>query len=229
MADNNRIFSVQNLQIHFADHVLFDDVNLDVYDDDFIVITTGILDGATTLLKSFIGLVDEAKGNIIFEGINVLQADRLQRRYVRKKIGLVYEAAGLISIMNVYQNLSLPLSYHTDLSQREIRDRIHRVAEDLDITDLLDLEPNELNDTQTRIVNLARALVIEPNVLLIDELEGGMSSAMVKTLISVIKHYQKQYRFGVVMTSLEKKAKFATSHYTIKDHQLEVDYVREKQ
>ncbi|MFW5426551.1 MAG: ATP-binding cassette domain-containing protein [Methylophagaceae bacterium] len=228
MADNKRIFSVQNLQIHFADHVLFDDVNLEVYDDDFIVITTGILDGATTLMKSFLGLVDEAKGSILFENIDILQADRSQRRYARKKIGLVYEAEGLISIMNVYQNLSLPLSYHTEFSQREIRDRIHRVAEDLDITDLLDLEPNELNDTQTRIVNLARALVIEPKLLLIDELEGGMSSAMVKTLISVIKHYQKQYQFGVVMTSLQKKAKFATSHYTIKDHQLGVDYVREK-
>ncbi len=226
MADSALIFSVQNLQIHFDDHILFNDVSLDVYDNDFIVITTGILDGATTLLRSFIGLVDEAKGNIYFEGVNILQADRNQRRYVRKRIGMVYEAAGLISIMNVYQNLSLPLSYHTEFSQREIRDRIYRVAEDLEIIDLLALEPNELNDTQTRIVNLARALVIEPQLLLIDELEGGMSSAMIKKLINVIKHYQKQYKFGVVMTSLEKKAKFATSHYTIKEHQLEVDYAR---
>lgn len=229
MADNNRVLSIQNLHISFADHILFNDVNLDVFDDDFIVITTGVLDGATTLMRSLLGLVAEAKGSVIFEGVDILHAQsRSDRRYVRKQIGLVYEDGGLISIRNVYKNLVLPLSYHTELSAREIDNKIADIADALDITDLLYLEPNELNDTQTRVVNLARALIVEPKLLLIDELEGGMSKEMVKQLISVIKHYQQQHQFGVVMTSLEKKAKFATSHYTIRNNQLEVDYAREK-
>jgi ABC-type transporter Mla maintaining outer membrane lipid asymmetry ATPase subunit MlaF len=227
MADKACIVSIRNLQIRFAENILFEDVNLDVCEDDFIVITTGIMDGATTLMKSLLGLVDTAQGKIIFEGSDILQAeDRVERRRSRQKIGLVYEAGGLISIMDVYHNLSLPLSYHTALSDDEIREKIMQVAEDLEITDLLYLEPNELNDTQTRIVNLARALVIEPRLLLIDELEGGMTVEMMTQIITVIRRYQQHHHFGIVLTTLDHKSNFATAHYTIKNKQLEVDYVR---
>jgi ABC-type transporter Mla maintaining outer membrane lipid asymmetry ATPase subunit MlaF len=229
MADKKRILSIRDLKIKFDDHILFDGVNFDVNEDDFIVITTGILDGATTLLKSILGLVGAAEGQILFEGNDILQAnDRHQRRRSRQKIGFVYEAGGLISITNVFKNLALPLAYHTTLTNDEIERKIERVATDLEMTDLLYLEPNELNDTQTRIVNLARALIVEPRLLLIDELEGGLTEERLAELISVIKRYQQREHFGVVITTLDKKSSFATAHYSIKDHQLEVDYVRNK-
>lgn len=227
MADSRVILSIRDLQIDFGDTLLFDGTNLDVHEDDFIMITTGVMDGATTLMKSILGLVDIAAGKIIFEGNDILQPmDRVKRRLSRQQIGLVYEAGGLISIMNVYQNLSLPLSYHKSWSDQQIAEKIDYVAEDLGITDLLYLEPNELNDTQTRVVNLARALVIEPRLLLIDELEGGMTAEMLQQMIKVIQHYQKQYHFGVVMTSLQEKVAFSTAHYTIRNKKLEVDHVR---
>lgn len=229
MADSRIILSIRSLNISFDGQVLFKDVSLDVHEDNFIVITTGVMDGATTLVKSILGLVEGVTGQILFEGNDILQAeDRLERRRSRQKIGLVYEAAGLISVMNVYQNIALPLAYHTDLTETDIEHKIVTVAADLEITDLLYLEPNELNDTQTRIVNLARALVIEPRLLLIDELEGGMSAEAMAKMVKVIQHYQQQLHFGIIMTSLEKKAAFATSHYTIRNNQLEVDYVRQK-
>ncbi len=229
MADSRVILSIRDLHISFDGQLVFNDVNLDVHEDDFIVITTGVMDGATTLLKSILGLVEGVRSQIIFDGNDVLQSeDRLARRLSRQKVGLVYEAAGLISAMTVYQNIALPLAYHTDLSEAEIEQKINIVAQDLEITALLYLEPNELNDTQTRIVNLARALVITPRLLLVDELEGGMSVEAMAQMVAVIQRYQQKHHFGVVMTSLEKKAAFATSHYSIKNNQLEVDYVRQK-
>ena len=215
------ILAVRNLKIAFSDNVLFKGVNLDVHEDDFIVITTGVMDGATTLVKSLLGLIDETEGEIIFEGEDLLRlASHSKRQKARKKIGLVYEAAGLISIMDVYQNIALPLSYHTSLSEKEIQQKIESIAEDLQITDLLELEPNELNDTQTRIVNLARALIIEPRILLIDELEGGMSKKVIDYMIDVIETYQKQFHFGIIMTTLDRTIDFGTAHYKIKDHNL---------
>lgn len=229
MADSRVILSIRDLHISFDSQRVFKDVNLDVHEDDFVVITTGVMDGATTLLKSILGLVEGVRGQIIFDGNDVLQAtERSARRQSRQKIGLVYEAAGLISVMTVYQNIALPLSYHTDLSEAEIEQKINIVARDLEITELLHLEPNELNDTQTRIVNLARALVITPRLLLVDELEGGMSKEVMLQMVAVIQRYQQEHHFGVVMTSLEKKSTFATSHYSIRNNQLEVDYVRQK-
>ncbi len=230
MADSRIILSIRDLRICFEDQLVFEAVNLDVHEDDFIVVTTGVLDGATTLLKSILGLVSTVEGQIIFEGNDVLQAkDRLVRRHSRQRIGLVYEALGLISVMTVYQNIALPLAYHTDLTAVEIEEKITAIAAELGISDVLYLEPNELNDTQTRIVNLARALVITPRLLLVDELEGGMSDAMMARMIGVIQQHQQAHHFAVLMMSLAKKSNYATSHYTIRNNQLEVDYVREKQ
>lgn len=231
MVDKPPILSIRNLKIQFDDNILFNGINLDVNEDDFIVITTGTLDGATTFLKSILGLVnaDATQGQILFEGNDILQAgDRQQRRRSRQRIGFAYETGGLISIVNVYRNLALPLSYHTTLSINEIQHKIERVAADLAMTDLLYLEPNELNDTQTRMVNLARALVVEPRLLLIDELEGGITEDRLAELILVIKQYQQRQHFGVILTTLDKESSFSTAHYSIKNHQLEVDYVRNR-
>ena len=223
MVKNNKelVLAVRNLQIAFPENVLFKGVNLDVFEDDFIVITTGVMDGATTFIKSLLGLIDETEGEIIFQGEDLLRLNsHSKRQNARKKIGLVYEAAGLISIMDVYHNISLPLSYHTNLSEKEIQKRIESIAEDLLISDLLYLEPNELNDTQTRVVNLARALVTEPRVLLIDELEGGMTKPVIDHMIDVIQTCQKQIHFGVIMTTLDRTIDFGTTHYKIEEHNL---------
>ncbi len=221
MANKELILAIRNLEITFPGRTLFKDVHLDVFKNDFIVITTGVMDGATTFMKSLLGLVEHAQGEIIFDGDDILRSGNHKKRLnARKKIGLVYEAHGLISIMNVYQNIALPLSYHTNLKERQIKERINKVAKDLQISDLLSLEPNELNDTQTRIVNLARALVIEPRVLLIDELEGGMSDQIVDYMIDVIQNYQRQLNFGLIMTTLDRTIDFATLHYKIKDNNL---------
>ncbi len=215
------ILSIRNLQIIFPEKTLFTGINLEVYEHDLIVITTHVMDGATTFLKSIVGLVEETQGEVFFEKSDLLKKSNHQKLMAaRKKMGLVYEANGLISIMNVYQNIALPLSYHTSLSQREISKRIAVVAKDLEITDILYLEPNELNDTQTRIINLARALVMKPRILLIDELEGGMSLDVINHMLSVIQAYKAQYHCGVIMTTLENKVSYATTHYKIKDHQL---------
>ncbi len=224
MVENNKkelLMAIRNLHISFPDKTLFKGVNLDVYEDDFIVITTGVMDGATTFIKSLLGLVDETEGEIIFQGNDLLRlASHSKRQKARKNIGLVYEAGGLISMTGVYENIALPLAYHTSLSEKEIQQKIESIAEDLQITDLLELEPNELNDTQTRIVNLARALIIEPRILLIDELEGGMSKKMVDHMIDVIMAYQKQFHFGIIMTTLDRTIDFGTAHYKIKDYNL---------
>ena len=215
------ILAVRNLNIIFPERTLFKECNLDVFEDDFIVITSGVMDGATTFIKSLVALIDNTQGEIIFEGHDILKLNSHKKRQdARKKIGLVYEARGLISIMNVSQNIALPLSYHTNLNKSEIKERIDYLANDLMIMDLLHLEPNELNDTQTRIVNLARALIVEPRLLLVDELEGGMSEEVMDHMIDVILTYQKQFHFGIVMTTLGKNVSFATTHYSIRDHRL---------
>ena len=80
MADSRVILSIRDLQINFDDMVLFDGVDLDVHEDNFIMITTGVMDGATTLMKSILGLVDVAAGQIIFEGNDILKLTDQQQR-----------------------------------------------------------------------------------------------------------------------------------------------------
>lgn len=219
------ILAARHLEITIAERKLFSDLNFSVGEDEFMVIKTGVLDGATTLLKALLGLIESARGEVIFQGRDLLALRRTgEILELRRKIGIVYEAGGLVSLLNVFQNIGLPLIYHADFSETELNKKVLDVARRLNIEAILEKEPNELNDVQTRTVNLARALITEPQLLLIDELEGGMSVDHCNCLIDTIKDYQQSLHFGVIMTTVDQHADYGTSGFYIKDQCLNQEY-----
>jgi len=120
-------------------------------------------------------------------------------------IGYAYEQQGLISLYNVFQNIALPLEFHTDLDAIQTQDRILSTLQELDIDpSLLRLKPHELNDVQTRLINLARAMILEPKLLLIDELEGGMPEEMIDSVMQILMARKQRTGQMFVMTTSEE-------------------------
>ncbi len=103
---------IRHLHIEYPNRVLFEDVNLSATENDLIAIETSVLDGGTSLLKGIGGLLKGLGGEVIFDEINILDNPP---EAILAKIGFVYEEAGLISLYSIFQNICLPLQFHSNL------------------------------------------------------------------------------------------------------------------
>ena len=190
---------LENLHIEYPETVLFDRLNVQFPAGSLIGIETDVLDGATSLLKGIGGMLNDIDGRSILNGSNILTMSATERAC---KVGFVYEDEGLISLYDVFQNIALPLEFHTDLTFAQTSALIHTTIEALNMPSaLLQMQPHELNDVQTRLVNLARALVVSPELLLIDELEGGMPDEMIDSTMQLLKNKARQHNMTVLLTS----------------------------
>ncbi|MBT4838653.1 MAG: ATP-binding cassette domain-containing protein, partial [Methylococcales bacterium] len=188
------ILKVKNLSIKYQNNVIFNDINLSVSDSDLVVIKTGVSDGSTSLLKALYGNTQYVSGSLHFNNNDVMSLSRKDINRIKSQIGFVYEQAGLISIYNILDNIILPLHYHA-LENKDNVEVVHQVAEDFNVQHLLMREPSELSDVEIRLINLVRAILMKPKLLLVDELGGGMSESFEKNIINKILAYQSQIGF----------------------------------
>lgn len=192
--------SIRNLTIEYPQASLFVDVNLEVEPTELVAVKSEVLDGGTSLLKGIAGFLNGVQGKVLVQGIDLLDDPP---KDVIHRIGYVYEAAGLVSLFSIKQNIALPLLFHSKLSPLEIDRRVDDVCESLGLAaSIYPLKPHQLNDVQTRLVNLARALIVRPMLLLVDEMEGGMSEDYLRDTIDAIREHQQRYPMPVIMTTM---------------------------
>lgn len=192
--------SIHNLTIEYPDRSVFVGVDLEVQPTELVAVKSEVLDGGTSLLKGIAGFLNGVQGKVLLQGVDLLDNPPTE---VIHRIGYVYEADGLVSLFNVRENIALPMRFHSKLSPVEIDSRIEAVCERFSIdSNICQLKPHELNDVQTRLVNLARALIVRPRLLLVDELEGGMSDDMLRDTVDAIREHQRLYPMPVIMTTM---------------------------
>jgi len=213
------MLKVDHLTIEYPGQLMFSDVSFNVNDGEILAIISEVLDGGTSLLKALAGMLTGIEGRITLDGIDVLGMHPRSRALA---IGYAYEEHGLISLYNVFQNIALPLEFHTDLDPLETQHRIISTLQELDIDpSLLRLQPHDLNDVQTRLINLARAMVLDPKLVLIDELEGGMPDEMIDSVMQVLTARKKRTgQMFVMTTSDERILREADRVLKIEDRQL---------
>jgi len=213
------VLKVDHLTIEYPDQLMFSDVSFEVNDGEILAIISEVLDGGTSLLKTLAGMLTGIEGRITLDDIDVLGMHPRSRALA---IGYAYEQQGLISVYNVFQNIALPLEFHTNLDAKQTQDRIVSILQELDIDpSLLRLQPHDLNDVQTRLINLARAMILEPKLVLIDELEGGMPEEMIDSVMQILMaRKQRTGQMFVMTTSDELILREADRVLKIEDRQL---------
>ena len=214
---------VQDLRIEYPGHLVFDDVNLDVEYNEIIAIFTRVLDGGTSLLRGIGGFLQGVDGHVRLEDKDLLNCSPATRA---DYVGYVYEERGLVSLYTVYQNITLPLKFHSEQSEQEIHAKLHELCQALNLDEaVMGCRPHELNDVQTRLVNLARALIVEPKLLLIDELEGGMSEEYLRDTMTILRQRQQQHPMAIIITTADDYVmNKADRVFSIADHNLVLEH-----
>lgn len=171
------------------------DISLSIRRGQIVVVIGGSGAGKTTLLKILIGLDRPTSGHVWFNGVDISSMGEVALNKQRKKFGMVFQYSALLDSMTVFENVAFPLREHTKLSNREIRARVIEKLEILNLYGVDQLMPSQLSGGMKKRVGLARALMLEPEVLLYDEPTSGLdplSSRLVDELIE-----NTRLRFGV--------------------------------
>jgi phospholipid/cholesterol/gamma-HCH transport system ATP-binding protein len=202
-------------QIHkrFGKSVVLDDINIRFRRHETAVIIGGSGAGKTTLLRLLIGLDKPSSGHIWVNGIDIAPLGEYKMNEVRQKFGMVFQYAALLDSLTVMENVAFPLREHRkDLSNKHVAQKVSAMLEQLGIGGKEQNMPSELSGGQRKRVGLARALMLEPEVLVYDEPTSGLDPHTSRMVDDLIEETRDRFNVTSVVISHDMASCFRIAH-----------------
>lgn len=223
------ILSVKNLSKIYGDennHVIaLDNVSFDVEIGEFIAIIGANGSGKSTLLHQIGGVDHPSSGKVIINNTDIYTLNENDLAIFRRnEIGLIYQFYNLIPVLNVKENITLPLQLaHQKVDQK----RFNTLIEQLGLSNRLNHLPNQLSGGQQQRVSIARALINQPSLVLADEPTGNLDSKNSDEIIRLLKEANEKYHQTIIIITHDNNiAKLANRVITIKDGKIISDLKR---
>jgi phospholipid/cholesterol/gamma-HCH transport system ATP-binding protein len=192
------MIDVVDLHKSFGEHKVLTGINLTVPAGSTCVILGGSGSGKTVLMKHMIGLFSPDAGKMVIDGEDIVPMGVREKERVRRKFGMVFQAAALFDSMTVYENVSFPLREHTKLSEEEVREKVRQKLDLMGLKNVEEKFPADLSGGMRKRVGLARAVVMDPKIVLYDEPTTGLDPITTQYVDEMILAAQK----GLGVTSV---------------------------
>ena len=169
--------------------------------------------GKTVFLRQLIRLEQPESGQIIVDGVDIAPLKEMQLADVRKKFGMVFQMSALFDSMDVFDNVAFPLREHAKLSRSEIRDKVEESLEALGVAHAIHKLPSELSGGMKKRVAVARAMVMQPAILIYDEPTTGLDPITSRTVDDLIESTRDRFGVTSVVISHDMESVFRMGHY----------------
>jgi len=204
---NTPVIKLEGVSKSFGDLVVLDQLDLDIYPGQTLVILGESGTGKSVLLKHIIGLIAPDEGRILIDGRDIVQLDRMELVQVRTRFGMLFQGAALFDSLSVGENVAFVLREHTDMKQQTIHERVAHTLEMVGLPNTEDMMPAALSGGMKKRVGLARAIVMNPEFLLYDEPTTGLDPIMADVINElIIQTRDKLKATSVVVTHDIKSA-----------------------
>lgn len=202
------VISLRQLNITFGTHTVLDNIDLDVYKGETLAVLGPSGTGKSTVLRSMIGLLEPNGGQIFIQGEDVSGLDEDGWNRLRMKMGMVFQYSALFDFLTVGENVAFGLRQHTDKSDEEIQGIVTQMLDLVGLPDTQNLYPSELSGGMKKRVGLARAIAVNPEIVLYDEPTAGLDPIMSRNISRLIKKTQEQLHVTSVLVTHDMQSAF---------------------
>ena len=157
--------------------------------------------GKTMLLKHMIGLMKPDGGQVLLDGIDINRLSRQGLYEARKRFGMLFQTGALFDTLTVFENVAFPLREKTGMAEGEIREKVRRILRHVGLENAEEKFPDELSGGMVRRVALARAVVMDPEIILFDEPTTGLDPIIRNSILHLICRTYHEHHFTMVMIS----------------------------
>ncbi len=213
--DREKVISVRGLTVRYGENTILEDVDLEVFKGEILVIAGGSGCGKSTLLKHVMGLSKPSAGRVVINDVDITTTDYDMLTRLRKGIGMLFQSSALFGSMTISENVSLPLETFTDLSHETIT-LIMRMK--LGMVGLAGYEnhfPAELSGGMQKRAGIARAMAMDPGILFFDEPSAGLDPITAAGLDRLIKSINESMGTTMVIVTHELASIFAVAQRII--------------
>ncbi|HTU77680.1 MAG TPA: ATP-binding cassette domain-containing protein [Solirubrobacteraceae bacterium] len=173
---------------------VLDGLNVAFPEDTITVVLGPSGTGKSVLIKHIIGLMFPDSGDVIVKKQTVKDLTMPELLALRRKIGVLFQDGALFGSMNVFDNVAFPLRQHTDMSEADIAKRVRERLTDVGLADAIDDLPSQLSGGMRKRAGFARALVMEPDIVIFDEPDSGLDPVRTALLCDLIQEMHQIHR-----------------------------------
>jgi len=185
--DSDTLVRIRDLYFSHGARVIFDGVDLDIARGKVTAIMGPSGTGKTTLLRLIGGQLDPDRGSVQVDGEEVPALSRTGLYELRKRMGMLFQSGALLTDLTVFDNVAFPLREHTDLPESMIRDLVLMKLQAVGLRGARDLMPSELSGGMARRIALARAIALDPMMIMYDEPFTGQDPISMGALVQLIR------------------------------------------
>jgi phospholipid/cholesterol/gamma-HCH transport system ATP-binding protein len=202
------LISIRGLSVSFGAKSVLEGVDLDVYRGEILVLLGGSGSGKTTLLKQVIGLAKPTTGTIRINGVEVTSCSASEMVAVRRRIGVAFQESALFNSLTIKENVALPLRELTRLADPIIELMVLVKLQAVGLVDAARLYPRELSGGMRKRAAIARAIAMDPDILVLDEPSAGLDPIVAAGLDEMILFLKRAFGMTILVVTHELESAF---------------------
>jgi phospholipid/cholesterol/gamma-HCH transport system ATP-binding protein len=207
------VISLRGVTKTFGSHTVLKDISFDIPRGQITAVMGPSGTGKSVLLKNIIGLLRPDAGEIWVEGEETVAMGERDLYRVRRKFGVLFQDGALFGSMTMFDNMAFPLREHTRKSEKEIREIVLSKADMVGMLDHMKKFPGEVSGGMKKRAGLARALAMDPEIILFDEPDSGLDPVRVSYLDELVKKIQEETGATFVIITHNIASVMRTSDY----------------